>query len=232
MWPFQLNDKAGERGLYSRLADGTQIKRPRDIIISTAFMFVVAISFSLGIGYWIGKGSHHIEREISQTLNLNEVIRPFQPNKSFIGRPDQERNRAWESMFLDGGGFFIHPSIAPERSVFSTFHQVHCLEQIWRSWWLLYDESGRPPAETDHDQKRTNHLHAPDDRGQKHHQGVKPIHVNHCIELVRNVLTCQPDLTIEVANPQNGGVTGFGGERQCRDWNDLLRWTKEWQATL
>ncbi|KAK2036300.1 hypothetical protein LZ31DRAFT_452088, partial [Colletotrichum somersetense] len=127
------------------------------------------------------------------------------PNISFIGRPDQERNRAWESLYLEGGGFFIHPSIAPERSVFSTFHQIHY-----------------------HDQRRTNHLHDPDNSGQNHHRGAKPIHFNHCIELLRSVLMCQPDLTVEVANPQNGGVTGFGGERQCQNWNDLLKWTKEW----
>ncbi|KAK2051064.1 hypothetical protein LY76DRAFT_677549, partial [Colletotrichum caudatum] len=163
---------------------------------------------------------------------VSEVVRPFQPNISFVGRPDQERNHAWESLYLEGGGFFIHPSIAPERSVFSAFHQIHCLEQIWRSWWLLYDESGRPPAETDHDQRRTNHLHDPDNSEQNHHQGAKPIHFNHCIELLRNVLMCQPDLTVEVANPQNGGVTGFGGKRQCQNWNDLLKWTKEWQAII
>ncbi|KAK1955854.1 hypothetical protein LY78DRAFT_593247, partial [Colletotrichum sublineola] len=159
------------------------------------------------------------------------VIQPFQANKSFIGRPDQERNRAWDSLFLEGGGFFIHPSIAPERSVFSTFHQMHCLEQIWRSWWFLNDQSGRPPSETDHDQKkRTSHMN--NDSGQHRHQGVNHVHVNHCIELLRHALMCRPDLTVEVANPQNGGVTGFASEHRCQNWDDLLRWTKEWQSVL
>ncbi|KAK1574779.1 uncharacterized protein LY79DRAFT_523286, partial [Colletotrichum navitas] len=139
---------------------------------------------------------------------------------------------AWDSLFVEGGGFFVHPSIAPERSVFSTFHQMHCLEQIWRSWWLLYDQKYGTPAETDQSQRRTSHLHAPDDSGQHHHQGAKPAHFNHCVELIRNVLMCQPDLTVEVADPQTGGVTGFDTEHRCHNWNDLLSWTKKQQVML
>ena len=41
---------------------------------------------------------------------------------------------------------------------------------------------------------------------------------------------CQPDTTVEVLNPELGGVTGFGTEHQCRDWNELVAWTTEWQA--
>ncbi|KAK1720340.1 uncharacterized protein BDZ83DRAFT_785360 [Colletotrichum acutatum] len=183
-----------------------------------------------GIGYLVGKGSRHIKQEVSQTLELSEVIHPLQGNESFIGRPNRERNRAWENLFPEDGGFFIHPSIAPERSVFSTFHQVHCLEQIWRSWWSLYDQESRPPTEPDHRQKRRSHLHAPDENGQHHHQVPETVHFNHCVELLRNVLMCQPDLTVEVANPQTGGVTGFDSEHKCQNWDDLLRWTREWQT--
>ena len=55
-------------------------------------------------------------------------------------------------------------------------------------------------------------------------------HVRHCIDLIRHSLMCQPDLTVEVKDPEVGGVTGFGTEHQCRDWEELMRWTREWQS--
>jgi hypothetical protein len=53
-----------------------------------------------------------------------------------------------------------------------------------------------------------------------------PRHIRHCIELLRQVLMCQPDLTLEVKNLSVGGVAGFGTEHQCRDWNQLMSFTK------
>lgn len=41
---------------------------------------------------------------------------------------------------------------------------------------------------------------------------------------------CQPDTTIEAKDDEKGGVTGFGTEHQCRDWDQLVRWTTEWQT--
>ena len=57
-----------------------------------------------------------------------------------------------------------------------------------------------------------------------------PAHIVHCIDLIRQSLMCQPDLTIEVKDPDIGGVTGFGTQHQCRDWEELIRWTMEWQS--
>ncbi len=41
---------------------------------------------------------------------------------------------------------------------------------------------------------------------------------------------CQPDTTIEVKDESVGGVTGFGTRHSCRDWEQLLAWTTEWQT--
>jgi hypothetical protein len=55
-------------------------------------------------------------------------------------------------------------------------------------------------------------------------------HIRHCIDLLRNVLMCQPDLTLEVKNEELGGVTGFGTEHQCLDWRGLVDWTSKWET--
>ena len=58
----------------------------------------------------------------------------------------------------------------------------------------------------------------------------KPVHVRHCIELLRNSIMCQPDLTVEVKNEELGGVTGFGTEHQCKDWDGLQSWITDWET--
>lgn len=57
-----------------------------------------------------------------------------------------------------------------------------------------------------------------------------PSHIRHCIDLLRNALICQPDTTVEVKNKDIGGVTGFGTEHYCRDWETLMEWTRTWEG--
>jgi hypothetical protein len=39
---------------------------------------------------------------------------------------------------------------------------------------------------------------------------ASPPHFRHCVDLIRQGLMCQPDLTIEVKDSGGGGVSGFG----------------------
>lgn len=55
-------------------------------------------------------------------------------------------------------------------------------------------------------------------------------HIRHCIDLLRHTLMCQPDTTIEVKDEEIGGVKGFGTEHQCKDWEQLMQWTRDWQT--
>ncbi|KAI4252735.1 MAG: hypothetical protein LQ352_004113 [Teloschistes flavicans] len=57
-----------------------------------------------------------------------------------------------------------------------------------------------------------------------------PAHIRHCIDLIRHSLVCRPDMTVEVKDPEIGGVTGFGTEHQCRNWEELMRWTGKWEG--
>ena len=41
---------------------------------------------------------------------------------------------------------------------------------------------------------------------------------------------CRPDTTVEVKDDEAGGVTGFGTEHVCWDWEGLVRWTGEWEG--
>ena len=57
-----------------------------------------------------------------------------------------------------------------------------------------------------------------------------PAHIRHCIDLLRNTLMCQPDVTIEFKDDSIGGVRGFGTEHQCKDWHQLVDWTSQWES--
>lgn len=59
-----------------------------------------------------------------------------------------------------------------------------------------------------------------------------PPHIRHCIDLIRHSLMCQPDITVEIKDPDVGGVTGFGTEHVCRDWGQLMEWTGRWEGWM
>ena len=61
------------------------------------------------------------------------------------------------------------------------------------------------------------------------HSDLSPVHIRHCIELLRLALMCRPDTTIEKKNETLGGITGFGTEHQCQSWSELLGWVSDWQ---
>lgn len=56
-----------------------------------------------------------------------------------------------------------------------------------------------------------------------------PSHIRHCIDLLRHTLMCQADTTIELKNDDLGGVTGFGTEHRCVEWDKLMLWITEWE---
>ncbi|KAI0855864.1 S-adenosyl-L-methionine-dependent methyltransferase [Xylaria cubensis] len=46
-------------------------------------------------------------------------------------------------------------------------------------------------------------------------------HIRHCIDLLRQSLMCNADLTVELKNEELGGVTGFGTVHRCINWPAL-----------
>lgn len=59
---------------------------------------------------------------------------------------------------------------------------------------------------------------------------IQPSHVRHCIDLLRQVLMCHGDTTLEVVDEAINGVHGFRTPHECIDWEQLKAWTSEQQA--
>ncbi|MCJ1285826.1 hypothetical protein MMC26_005167 [Xylographa opegraphella] len=148
-------------------------------------------------------------------LELNVVTQVFKYNRTFAEAPSDISDRAWKDIFPPRGGFFAHPGIAPHRSTFSVFHQLHCLDGIRQGYWTFYQMAAK---------------------GQKLQEEELPMmssppHVRHCIDLLRQSLMCHADTTVEVKEKGSDGVKGFGTTHHCRDWQQLLQWTSKAQLS-
>ncbi|KAL9052843.1 MAG: hypothetical protein Q9162_005142 [Coniocarpon cinnabarinum] len=140
--------------------------------------------------------------------------RTFVYQRVFGERPSDASDQVWQDMFPEQGGFFRHPNLAPKRSALSVFHQLHCLNGIRQGYWALYDKATAGARVTEDDLPMMS----------------SPSHIRHCIDLLRNALMCKADTTIEVKNETLGGVTGFGTEHRCVQWDVLMNWVSDWEA--
>ena len=64
---------------------------------------------------------------LTPQLLVPERPQTFHYNRSFTERQSKYTDGAWHSLFPRQGGYFRHPEIAPSRSAFAVFHQLHCL---------------------------------------------------------------------------------------------------------
>lgn len=59
---------------------------------------------------------------------------------------------------------------------------------------------------------------------------VKPRHIHHCLDYLRQSIMCHADANLEPIDMTLGGVKGFGSPRKCRDSNKLKEWADTWRT--
>lgn len=55
-------------------------------------------------------------------------------------------------------------------------------------------------------------------------------HVTHCFDFLRQCVECSADTNIEPVNWDLGGVTGWGFERVCGDFDAVKKYAEEWKV--
>ena len=55
-------------------------------------------------------------------------------------------------------------------------------------------------------------------------------HAGHCFEYLRQSIMCAADSTLEPAEDIGKAFLGWGFRRQCRNYEDLMRWAEKWRA--
>ncbi|KAH6675787.1 hypothetical protein B0J14DRAFT_372239 [Halenospora varia] len=180
----------------------------------TVFSYLILFLLGILLGKYVDLDSLRTKLSIQTTLKLSSEQSIFRYNRTFGERPSNKTNKAWDELFPLQGGYFRHPRIALERSALAVFHQLHCLDGIRKGYWTVYDAAteGRKIVEEDIPFM------------------ASPPHIRHCIDLLRNSLMCQPDLTVEAKDMKKGGVTGFGTEHTCKSWNQLNDWVTTWET--
>ncbi|KAK2017114.1 hypothetical protein LZ32DRAFT_39060 [Colletotrichum eremochloae] len=163
------------------------------------------------------------EEPVKSELQLPTVGKTFELDLKYAMPPSPEVDEAWASLLPKEGGFFKHPTLAPQKSCMAVFHQLHCLDMIRQT---LYE--ARPDfVAHSHNDTNARESHADHETAHDHNHSHDMYHIGHCFDLVRQSILCRPDLTIEVGDPAIGGVTGFGTEHQCVDWQQLMEWMRD-----
>ncbi|KAM0795546.1 hypothetical protein BDR22DRAFT_894084 [Usnea florida] len=136
----------------------------------------------------------------------------FRFNESFAAPPPQGGGQevVWDSLIPNGLGYVKHPSLAPNLSVISVFHQLHCLYTLRRAYYAISDG---------HEQLEDFDF------------GIERApHAAHCFEYLRQALMCSADSSVEPAGERVQGFLGWGFKRQCRDYDGLMAWAEKWRA--
>jgi hypothetical protein len=130
-------------------------------------------------------------------------IQTFERNSLYASRPSPETDAAWNALLPEGRGFVYVPdserySLPPGEKTFygeiysvSLFHQLHCLGQLRKYYWLLVDgvmsnsTSLRPTVQG--------------------LLGPSGEHVSHCFDYLRQTLQCAGDMALEWPRKEEDG---------------------------
>lgn len=97
-----------------------------NLVLQMAKILCWSLAFTL-IGFYLGHLSAHHGRALSTALVLETRPHLFEHENVYGSEPSDESNAAWSLLMPKRGGFFTHPEIAPKRSAYAVFHQLHCL---------------------------------------------------------------------------------------------------------
>ncbi|KAH7402390.1 hypothetical protein DE146DRAFT_610019, partial [Phaeosphaeria sp. MPI-PUGE-AT-0046c] len=114
-------------------------------------------------------------------------------------------------IFLVGQGFVLHPQLSPNTSGISVFYQLHCLNMLRVGYYQAHQSSSS---------------FIDNGKGQKAQH--EPAHARHCFDYLRQSIMCAADATFEPVVLELGGITGWGVDRVCRDFEQLSAWAAEW----
>ncbi|KAK1636344.1 hypothetical protein BDP81DRAFT_461630 [Colletotrichum phormii] len=167
---------------------------------------------------------------VRSEMRLSTISKTFELDLKYAMPPSPQVDEAWASLLPKEGGFFQHSKLAPQKSCIAVFHQLHCLDMIRQALYEARPDIMEQVNNGSHPIHKAGHKagHKTDHDASPDHNHVKDMyHIGHCMDLVRQSILCRPDLTVEVGNLAVGGVTGFGTEHQCVNWQELMDWMKD-----
>ncbi|KAI9687652.1 MAG: hypothetical protein M1820_010423 [Bogoriella megaspora] len=149
----------------------------------------------------------------------------FQEDPLYAERPDPSTDQAWNDLLPDGRGFVFIDDYesyslppgeeTPYGTIFSValFHQLHCLGQLRKYYWMLLD--GVVALDQSVDTTIFDIV--------KELNGEHGRHVTHCFDYLRQSVMCAGDMSMEWPRTEPDGrrfaVDGWGIPHECKTWD-------------
>ncbi|KAI0518510.1 hypothetical protein F5B22DRAFT_644815 [Xylaria bambusicola] len=203
-----------EELVQSEEDNSSDISNLHPCVVSTKWWRIPFLSFIVGgallagaTGFMIGKHVQQHSLDMDWFSPPDDVRITYDYQRQFADRPNNSTQDPWTEIMAPANGFIQHPSISAELHGVSVFHQLHCLNAIRRAYWAAID--GIPISHVS-----------------------RPAHVRHCIDYLRQSLMCHADTNLEPVIKDLGGVTGFGSEHKCRDFEKVKEWVGAWAPVI
>ncbi|KAM3499130.1 hypothetical protein MY10362_007594 [Beauveria mimosiformis] len=233
---YQLVDEQSEAKRPDQ-SSPTESRRPK---ILPCFIAVVAFGFGALVGVFLlapqrplpgcAAGSQRPVSDVpTPDIAINVIPQTFHYNRTFGEAPDhQGTSEAWVSIVPVGQGTVQFPRGSHNLYTLSVVHQLHCLiTAISRS---LLDSADRfiprhrADAEISKWSIHGNYYRKVDGNPDT---DMSAAHMRHCFDYLRQGLMCASDTSLEPVDPKLGGVTGWGSERLCRDYQQVVAWAED-----
>ncbi|KZL80650.1 hypothetical protein CI238_08314 [Colletotrichum incanum] len=151
----------------------------------------------------------------------------LEADELYTQAPNEEELRAWDQLMPLGRGLVMldNETALPEMpnldqslprgatAWIGIAHQLHCLYSTKHAFYDLYYN------QDNHNASREKLFGA----------DWNLEHLNHCWDYLRQGLMCNTDLTLEWRGKEEG--TGWGYQRQCKDWNAIYHWIENHRLT-
>ncbi|KAI1079498.1 hypothetical protein F5B20DRAFT_543764 [Whalleya microplaca] len=207
--PFDISSASSWR-------ESTTLVRICNLFIVVGFIFAVLAGFAAGVFYTKSTPQvrgNDVFPSTATRIPLPTVQRKFVYSSPFSKRPPHgpgsgaESEPIWDALIPNGLGYFKDGHLAPQPSIPTAFHQLHCLYILRRAYYSQSDDL----QEFDFGKNRT-------------------VHAAHCFDYLLQSLTCSADSTVEPAIGREHEFLGSGFQRQCRDFNTLKKFVEEWRV--
>jgi hypothetical protein len=189
-------------------------------------IFIVAVGALLVVSFVLGSLLHPLSLTDVGESGLPSTptdVRAFMPkftkdtksfefDKAFANNPGPSVLAAWTSLIPNGQGV-VHLPIRNELGTktynIAAFHTLHCLYTLRDSFFEFHDiATGGVPLNASKAE-------------------IMLSHGRHCIEYLRQSLTCNPDLTLEPIEIGGKGLKTWHVEHHCTSFEGLSKWAVE-----
>ncbi|KAJ8058507.1 hypothetical protein OCU04_012693 [Sclerotinia nivalis] len=208
---LESEERAKDERAQSR---NPEVKKQRKILMISLTVFIAVL-----VGFFLGRISLKVQNARDLLEPAGDHVETWVYNRTFSDPPSHETESAWRSIFPKGRGFIHHQSLAPNVSGIAVFHELHCLNGIRLAYYAASTKKHEKGDAGNSSHSENSHPGHDD-----------PAHIRHCFDYLRHALMCAADTNLEPVNWKYRGVTGWGFDRTCRNYDAVVAYAEHWRT--